>query len=215
MPPKLFYFDLGNVLLSFSHLQMCQQMGQVAGLSAEAVRELVFGSDEAQSVYWQCERGELEIDGYYEYFCGRIGARPDRKRLEYAASDIFSPINQTVELVERLFATGNRLAILSNTNPLQWQFIVDGRYPWLASFGGPTDPFAWAITSFEALSMKPDRRIYELAIERAQLPASDIFFVDDRPENVAGAIAAGLDAVQFVGAEQLRLDLKRRGVSGI
>ena len=39
------YFDLGNVLLYFDHRLACQQMGAVAGVSAETVWEVVFASD--------------------------------------------------------------------------------------------------------------------------------------------------------------------------
>ena len=60
--------------------------------------------------------------------------------------------------------------------------------------------------------MKPDRAIYEIAAERAGASPSEVFFVDDRAENVVGAKAAGLDAVLFTDAEQLAADLRQRGV---
>jgi HAD superfamily hydrolase (TIGR01509 family) len=63
--------------------------------------------------------------------------------------------------------------------------------------------------------MKPDRPIYDVAVARAEAPASDILFIDDRPENVVGAKAAGLDAVLFTDAEQLVNDLRERSVAGI
>ena len=59
--------------------------------------------------------------------------------------------------------------------------------------------------------MKPDRAIYDAAIVRAGTSASEVFFVDDRAENVVGAQAAGLDAVQFIDAGQLAVDLRHAG----
>ena len=49
--------------------------------------------------------------------------------------------------------------------------------------------------------MKPDRAIYDAAIERAGVAAHEVFFTDDRLENVEGARAVGIDAVQFVDCE--------------
>jgi FMN phosphatase YigB (HAD superfamily) len=42
----------------------------------------------------------------------------------------------------------------------------------------------------------------------------ECLFVDDRPENVAGAARAGLPALRFVDAATLRRDLRARGVPG-
>jgi HAD superfamily hydrolase (TIGR01509 family) len=71
------------------------------------------------------------------------------------------------------------------------------------------------VLSFEAEAMKPDRRIYDAAIQRAGVPADRIFFVDDREENVAGARAAGIDAVQFVDCDTLIADLRKRNIQEI
>jgi HAD superfamily hydrolase (TIGR01509 family) len=60
--------------------------------------------------------------------------------------------------------------------------------------------------------MKPDRAIYDEAIRRAGAPAHEIFFTDDRRENVDGARAAGLDAVLFTSPAQLERDLAERGL---
>ena len=44
MPLSFFYFDLGNVLLNFSRDVACRQMGELAGMDPERVRQVVFGS---------------------------------------------------------------------------------------------------------------------------------------------------------------------------
>jgi FMN phosphatase YigB (HAD superfamily) len=163
--------------------------------------------------------GDIDTDSYFAYFCRATGTRPDRRQLERAFCDIFTPIEETWQLVRELAAAGHRLAILSNTNSLQWEWCSDGRFPLLASFGGPGSPFGWAVLSFEVRSMKPDRPIYDVAVQRAgapaSVPASAVFFVDDRPENVVGAKAAGIDAVLFTDVEQLTVDLRARGVTGV
>ena len=214
MAPQVLYFDLGNVLLSFSHDRMCQQMADVAGVSRERIREAVFGAD-MSSVQWQYEVGRITSDEYYEGICQQLGCRPDRARLEHAVCDIFEPIVATWELVKALAAADQRLAILSNCNLLHWRFITDGRFPLLCDASTAGDPFAWCITSFEAGSMKPDRGIYDAAIERAGVPPEAIFFVDDRPENVEAARAAGIDAVVYEGTLKLVDDLCRRGIDSL
>jgi FMN phosphatase YigB (HAD superfamily) len=214
MPPKVLYFDLGMVLVEFSHERMCAQMAEVAGTTPEAVREAIFGNAECSAALVEYETGRMTTDEFFGCFSRVTGTSADRDRLADAVRNIFAPIEPMWDLVRRLHAAGNRLAILSNTNPLQWDYITDGRFPILA-LGRPECAFDWAILSYEVGAMKPDRAIFDAAIERAGVAARDIFFTDDRLENVEGARAFGLDAVQFVNADQLVADLSERGVAGL
>jgi putative hydrolase of the HAD superfamily len=52
--------------------------------------------------------------------------------------------------------------------------------------------------------VKPDRRIYDLAVERAGVPADRCLFVDDTLENVEKATVLGMRGVHFRGADDLR-----------
>jgi putative hydrolase of the HAD superfamily len=213
MPPKVLYFDLGMVLVEFSHEQMFQQMAEVSGISPEAVWEALFGDVDCRAAQIRYETGHITTDEFFDHFCRVTGSSPDRKRLAEAVCDIFSPIEPMWELVRNLAAAGNRLAILSNTNQVQWNYITDGRFP-IVAVGQPVSAFDWAILSCEVGSMKPDRAIYDAAIQRAGVAGQEVFFTDDRQENVEGARAVGIDAVQFVDCEGLVADLQSRNVPG-
>ena len=60
--------------------------------------------------------------------------------------------------------------------------------------------------------IKPDRRCFDILVERSGLPATSMVFVDDRMYNVVEARNAGLEALQFTTADQLRLDLRAQGL---
>jgi putative hydrolase of the HAD superfamily len=205
MTPSFLYFDLGNVLLSFSHERMCRQMAEAAGASQELVREALFGTAETPSVQWRFERGDLNALAVYEHFCERVGARPDMDRLFAAGCDIFDEIPASVALVQRLAEAGHRLGIMSNTNSIDWSFVTS-RFRFLDRL------FAHFVLSFQVRAMKPERAIYEHAVRLAGAPAGEVFFADDRQENVVGALAVGLDAVLFTSPEQLADELARRGL---
>ncbi len=206
MTCSFLYFDLGNVLLSFCHERMCRQMAAVAGLDPAAVKHAMIEAEGSLDMQMRFERGAIDARCYYDFFCEQTGTRPDRTALEYAGSDIFEVIEPMARLVESLAAAGHRLGILSNVGSVHWQFVNDGRYPFLHS------AFELTVLSYEVHSTKPDTAIYRHAIDRAGVPAEEIFFVDDRHENVAGATAAGIDAVQFTSSEQLAQELRLRGI---
>jgi HAD superfamily hydrolase (TIGR01509 family) len=59
---------------------------------------------------------------------------------------------------------------------------------------------------------KSEPAIYRRALDILGRPARRILFIDDRPENVAGAVAAGMKAIRFEGAEALRRELRNYGI---
>ncbi len=59
---------------------------------------------------------------------------------------------------------------------------------------------------------KPEPAMYRRAIDILGCAPQRILFIDDREENVAGAVAVGIKAVQFTGEETLRAELKDLGV---
>jgi len=207
--PEFLYFDLGNVLLSFDHARMLRQMADAAGVTSEAMRIALMPAGEPTEgdPQWALESGRLTEDDYYEQLCERLGRRPPREALNRAASEIFAPIEPSMRLLERLHAAGHRLGLLSNTNPIHWRYFLDGRYPQLNT------AMEVCVGSFEVGVMKPDPLIYQTAVERAGVAAERTFFVDDRPENVEGARACGLDAVLFTDTAALEADLRTRGIS--
>jgi putative hydrolase of the HAD superfamily len=59
---------------------------------------------------------------------------------------------------------------------------------------------------------KPDLAIYQRALDILGRPAERILFIDDRAENVAGAVNAGMKAIQFKNEEQLRSEFASLGL---
>lgn len=207
MTPKFFYFDMGNVLLNFSHERACRQIAEVfraAGGACEAgeVRQFVFESD-LEDLY---ETGRVTAAEFHERLCERFGARPALADVERAAGEIFE-VNAAIKpIVAALLHTRRRLGVLSNTNEVHWRIVTDGRY------GLMRDAFSMHALSFEIGAMKPDAAIFERAAELAGVAPREIFYVDDIPGHVAAARKVGFDAVQYTTAAALAEELRGRGV---
>jgi len=59
---------------------------------------------------------------------------------------------------------------------------------------------------------KPEPAIYKRALDILGRPAERVLFIDDRPENVAGAQEEGIKGIVFTGADKLKAELDRLGV---
>lgn len=204
MPPQILYFDLGNVLVHFSHERQCRQIAEVAGVPVDQVRQILYvgtlGND--------CESGRVTTREAYDRLCRELGVWPDFEALLAASNDIFWLNTPIVPLVARLTAAGHRLGLLSNTSAAHWQFISDGR------FGGLVPAlFDPLVLSYEVGVMKPGTEIFRAAAAAAGVEPRDIFYVDDILEHVTSAREVGFDAVQYVGTPQLAAELRQRGVA--
>ncbi|MCB0834604.1 MAG: HAD-IA family hydrolase [Bacteroidetes bacterium] len=59
---------------------------------------------------------------------------------------------------------------------------------------------------------KPQKEIYETALQITQTDADECVFIDDRAQNVEAARLVGMKAIHYETPEQLREDLQRIGV---
>lgn len=202
MPPKFIYFDMGNVLLHFSHERQSEQVARVANLLPADIYRLFY--ERETGLHWAAERGEAPPAEFHARFCAATGTRPEQSALEQASNDIFWPNVSLAPVVSQLRAAGIRLGVLSNTSQAHWEFCRR-QFRILEVFE------VYAL-SFEIGVMKPDARIYAESARLAGAAPQEIFFTDDRPDNVAAARQAGWDAVVFESAGQLSGELRRRGI---
>jgi putative hydrolase of the HAD superfamily len=57
---------------------------------------------------------------------------------------------------------------------------------------------------------KPDAQFYKCIEARMSFGAKDLFFIDDKKENVEGALACGWNAVLWTGNDTVRSLLRRQ-----
>jgi putative hydrolase of the HAD superfamily len=70
------------------------------------------------------------------------------------------------------------------------------------------DAFDDLLISAEVGIAKPDPHIYQIALTRLDVAASEAIFVDDFEKNIDGARAVGMHAVHFQDPEQVILEVR-------
>lgn len=113
--------------------------------------------------------------------------------------------DDSVAVLKGLVAAGHDVTMLTN---FAADTFAEARviYPFLNLSRGTT-------VSGEVGFLKPERAIYDRHVRDFALDPAATLFIDDSDKNVAGAIDAGWQAVPFTGAEQLKADLTRLGLS--
>ena len=197
---RTFLFDMGNVLVHFSHDRMCQQIGALCGRTGYELRNLLMNSGRQ----WDFERGLVSPEEFHSWFEKTFATKVDRKTLAHAASDIFTLNTPIVGVLDELKSRGYRLVLLSNTSIFHYEFVRD-QFPVLERF----DDF---VLSFEVQAMKPDPQIFETALKKIGCDAPDCFYTDDIPQYVEAGRRHGLDAEVFTTVDSLKLQLAQRGI---
>jgi len=196
-------FDWGGVLttnLFAGFAEFCREEGIVPGL----LREKFLGDPEAQEMLFAFETGEMAEPEFERRLAVLLGLPPERA--EGFNDRIFDRIGEDrpmVEALRRARGHGLRTGLLSNS----WG---THRYP-RHLFG---ELFDAVVISGEEGIRKPDAPIYELAIERMALPATEIVFVDDLEHNLEPARRLGLIAIHHRDSQETLEELERlTGVS--
>ncbi len=116
--------------------------------------------------------------------------------------------NESVNILNLLKELKFECYVLSNWSSETFVGIID-EYPFMRKFNG-------IIISGNEKKIKPDRNIYQLAIERFNLIPNQTVFIDDKKENIntakeIGFISLHLKDPTFINAEINRLvDLKSK-----
>lgn len=201
MTIRCIIFDMGKVLVHFSHDGMFAAMGELCGATGHQIREWLWDS----GLQARFERGEIDAGAVRDELERRAGCEIDEEALMQAASDIFTLNQPLLPVLDRLRQAGYRLVVLSNTCPPHVE--------WITRHFDVLQRFDERVFSYEVGVMKPDAAIYREAVAVAGCAAEECFFVDDLAENVEAARAEGLLGTEFIGVEALQAALVRVGVS--
>ena len=193
-------FDMGNVLVFFSHDRMCEQLGRLGDCSTDDMRQWLIDS----GVQWNYERGRLSPTQFHEWFKSKTDREVSFDDLVRAASDIFWLNEPIVPVLDQLKSRGLRLVLLSNTCITHFEWVRD-HYDVLQRFDA-------CVTSCGAGAIKPDPAIYEAALREIGCDPDECFYTDDIPKYVAAGRQHGLFAEVFTDVPSLLGHLGQHGI---
>jgi putative hydrolase of the HAD superfamily len=195
-PFDVILFDVGGVLLSngWDHREVAVVLQQFG---------LDFPSFEARHTapYDAWERGQITLRSYLDatiFYEPRAFSREEFFSSMLAQSQLLP--DGALGILKELSASNKcMIGALNNeareTNEYRFTHF------------GLRNYFKVAFSSCYVGLRKPEPAIYQRALDILGLPPERVLFIDDRVENVDGAVAAGISAIQFQGAESLRGEL--------
>lgn len=182
MPIRGVIFDFGGVLCHFPTAQAFDALAKSAGVEPALFRKIFWGH---RIPY---DRGDLDARAYWDLIARDTNRQfSDAAVAEFVRADIgfWSDFDQTMLAWTRSLRTaGYRLALLSNLPPDLGEA--------LRARPGFLDLFDHVTYSYEVRAVKPERAIYESCLTGIGTAPGETLFLDDRPENTAGAAECGI-----------------------
>jgi len=196
MKKQTIFFDVGNVLVFFSHVKMIEKMANLYDSTFDKVLEFIL----AKNLQENYEVGKLTTNDVCSSLNNEFHKNTSTNELQKALNYSFHANDQILPLLNSLKEQENYLVLLSNTNQSHFDYLYN-KYPFLKLFDDK-------ILSHEVSMRKPNPEIYKLALSKA---IGNSVFIDDLEENVKASKEQGLDAIVYKDVCNLQKSLSEKG----
>jgi putative hydrolase of the HAD superfamily len=191
-------FDWGGVLIDDPRPGLLQYCSGAFGVSLEdytPVHDLLLD---------EFHKGKISEKRFWRQVADGLGKSIPSPRPQWyeAFRSAYVPRPQMFGLVSSLHEKGYKTALLSNTELPAVDFFHEWDY----------DMFDVLVFSCLEGTMKPERRIYEITLERLGSKPARAVFIDDRRDYIRAAQNIGLNTILFRRIDQVKNDLAGLGV---
>jgi epoxide hydrolase-like predicted phosphatase len=189
-PIRAVIWDFGGVLVRTEDPAPRRTWEERFGLPRGGLEQLVFRSEIARAA----ALGEVDDDDVWHWVRDQLGV-PESEQ-DALARGFYGGDTLDEDLIAfiRALRPARRTGLLSNAYRSLRPALTD-RFP-------IADAFDAIVVSAEEGVMKPDPRIYTIALRRLGIEPGEAVFIDDFEENCEGARAVGMQAVRFESSTQ-------------
>ena len=196
MTIKAVFFDLGGVIVRTEFQSPRQQLAERLGMEYDDLDKIVFNSDSSL----RASMGEIPADEHWASVIKRL-KRPASElaaiRDEFFAGDI---VDRTLIDYIRSLRGKYKTGLISNAWGDLRDFVIREKFD---------DAFDKMIISAEVGTMKPEPKIFQIALEQLGVKPKEAVFVDDFIANIEGCEKVGIKGIHFKDAESTLKQLKK------
>lgn len=194
---KAIIFDFGGVILRTQDWSGRRRWEARLGLGENEAEQIVFNSEMGRAA----QHGRISYDELWGWVGQHLSLNAGdlaQFQHDFWAGDVLD--RELVALIRRL-RPSYQIGLISNA-------FNDLRHVLTHQFG-IADAFDVIVISSEEGIMKPDPRIYHIALERLGRQPAETIFIDDFVRNIEGAKAVGMNTIHFIPGTDLEGAIKR------
>ena len=196
MSMRAFFFDLGGVIVRTEYQAPREHLAERLKMNYESLDKIVRESETSR----QASLGAISTDEHWAAVTRKL-RRPAPEaqaiRQEFFGGDVVDRL--LLDFIRGLrprYKTG----VISNAWPDMRDYIVENKFD---------DAFDSLVVSAEIGVIKPEPKIYQIALEQFQVQPNEAAFVDDTRVNVEAACKLGMHGILFQSQAQVLDELKQ------
>lgn len=190
---KAIIFDWGGVLIDDPAPGLTAYFATALGVTGEALLNAYI------KFAPEFQKGMMSEDTLWERLCSELGVqKPYNHSLwQDAVRQVYFPKKEMFSLAFHLKDMGYKVGLLSNTEIAAMNYFYEQQYHMLDV----------AVFSCAEGARKPEKRIYEIALDRLGVQPNEAVFIDDKQENIDAAGELGIHGILFASPEQVKKEL--------
>lgn len=189
-------FDLGGVIINLDELATVNAFAQIASKSETDIRKLYQSAD----FFKQHETGQIDDPTFRAHLRKELEVKVEDDVLDGAWNAMLGQIPAHRFKKLELLSAKYKLFVMSNTNDIHARFFLK-----LASLVSPHKSFHEYFTqvyfSQELGHRKPNPEAWQPILSDHQLNPARVLFIDDRLENIQGAMSLGMNGFHNITPE--------------
>lgn len=197
---KAVFFDVGGVLISDDSIDILRRQSRLLGISYRRLR------DDMRPDRILLMKGVITRSEYLRRLAQKFQLPPIKTRSLRRLFRRQRYFRESWAVAKRLRSNGYIVGIISNAMP-PMPFNKKSKL-----LNASSKLFRPIVLSYKVKSVKPEKRIFEIARKRGRVKFSQMAFLDDRPRNVRAAKRLGIKAFVYKNPPQLVRSLRRLGV---
>lgn len=199
---KYIVFDLCGVIVEKGSIPAYDKIGSLLNLTKEQIREYLAESSLTGGAY---RKSEITKEIFWQKALSGWGKNYDWEVLNDIWLKGYKLKTDVYRIVQELYKNNYKLGVLSNT--------VEDRFHYIDKQANLTKYFSAMVISYKDRILKPDKKAFELIIERLGVKDSyKVVYIDDKEIHAQVAKSLGMQALVFSNASQLEADLRKLGV---
>lgn len=188
-------FDFFGVLVDWGSEYVLPQWAEAAGVSVDVYKR------ETRADFEACERGAISMGELWERNGRKYGISPEI--VERILREQFvkrAKLNQAVVDIIGNIKKHGKVYLLSNQWPVH--ALICREKGWFDLFDG-------VFLSFELGARKPEKEAFLAVLKKIKAQPSECILIDDKGQNVDGAVAVGMRGILFKDSGQLQRELEK------